>query len=229
MFNGRGLGNGERSAQNRVSAKLTFVVCPIKGKKNFINGLKTGIHRAIAWIDYNASASDPAHGIYRGDLPNIGVYNVSQYTVVGIKCYYTGWTGARPFVINLSSIFLHMAAYTTPHGGFVTHGDHNPEAVDQESLQVGGRFVQPVKLEWVVGRAEGELPWFGLLKLWVSGQPTATFPASSVQGLVATIVILVVVPIVIDYGIAIYKEKKKPADKELSRERRRRRRGKAKP
>jgi signal peptidase len=176
------------------------------------------IHRAIAWIEYNESASDPAQGIYRGDLPDIGVYNVSQYNVTGLRCYYNGYKG-QPLVIHLSSIFSRMALYTKPHDGFVTHGDHNIEHVDQESLQVDGRYVQPVKLEWVVGRAEGELPWFGLLKLWVSGQSTGAFPKTSVQGLVATIILLVVLPVLIDYGIAIYRRRKKPDGKERSRRR----------
>jgi len=167
------------------------------------------IHRAIAWIEYNRSASDPAHGAYRGDLPDIGAYGVSQYTVTGLKCYYSGFKADTPFVIDLSKIFSQMAQYTTPHDGFVTHGDNNVERVDQQSLKVNERFVEPVKLEWVVGRAEGELPWFGLLKLWAGGQPTQTFPPSSVQGLVVTIVLLVVVPVSVDILIDRYRKRRK--------------------
>jgi signal peptidase len=167
------------------------------------------IHRAIAWVEYNKTASHPAQGTFKGDLPDAGVYGVSQYTVSGLRSYNPVYRTGNPFVIDLQSIFSKMAVYTAPHDGFVTHGDNNLEKVDQESLTVNGRLVEPVRLEWVVGRAEGELPWFGLLKLWISGQPTGTFPPSSVQGLVVTIVLLVVVPVSVDILIDRYRKRRK--------------------
>jgi signal peptidase len=168
------------------------------------------IHRVIAWIEYNASASDPARGVYKGDLPDIGIYNISEYNVPGIRCYYLGYRSGTPFVIHLSAIFTNMARYSAPHGGFVTHGDHNIPWVDQEVLQDNnGRKVEPVRLDWVVGRAEGELPWFGLFKLWITGHPTQTFPKSSVQDLIITIIVLVVVPIGIDYLLSKRGQKRK--------------------
>ena len=176
------------------------------------------IHRAIAWLEYNASASDPAHGIYRGDLPDIGVYAVSEYTVKGLYSHPPD-ADKTELTIHIQDIFASCARHTTPHDGFVTKGDHNGiynyppnvfgKGVDQELLLVGRDWVEPVKLAWVVGRAEGELPWFGLLKLWVSGQPTSTFPPSSSTGLVVTIVLLVTVPVALDFLIARYRKRRK--------------------
>jgi len=54
------------------------------------------------------------------------------------------------------------------------------------------------KLEWIVGKAQGELPWFGLFKLWITGHDSRAFPPSSVQNLIVTVIILVVVPIAMD-------------------------------
>ena len=172
------------------------------------------IHRAIAWLDYNATASDPARSIYRGDLPDIGVYAVAEYTVAGLKSYSPGQPDT-PLVIHISAILSNTARSTKPHDGFITKGDHNRIApngagVDQEALETSyGVKVEPVKLEWVIGRAEGELPWFGLLKLWLSGQPTSTFPPTSSQGLIITIVLLVVVPVTLDLVIARYRKRRK--------------------
>ena len=163
------------------------------------------IHRAIAWIEYNASASNPQLDVYRGDLPDIGVYDVPDYTVANLTCYYPDFKPGTLFVIHFSTIFRDVAAR---HAGFVTHGDHNIRLVDQESLTVNGVLVQPVKQEWVVGKAEGELPWFGLFKLWITGHPTQTFPKTSVQDLIITIIILVVVPILMDYFISKWKRNK---------------------
>jgi signal peptidase len=47
----------------------------------------------------------------------------------------------------------------------VTKGDNNP-APDQR-----GGISGPVRLEWIVGKARLEVPWFGLIKLSVFGNP----------------------------------------------------------
>jgi signal peptidase len=164
------------------------------------------IHRAIAWIEYNASASDPSRRYYRGDLPDIGVFNVSEY-YVNVTSYRPENFGKKErLIIQISAI---LARSSTPHSGFVTKGDHNIPYVDQWVLYLqGGVPVEPVKMEWIVGKAQGELPWFGLFKLWITGHDSRLFPGSSVRNLVMTVIILVIVPIVLDYVIARYKKKR---------------------
>jgi signal peptidase len=185
------------------------------------------IHRAVAWLEYNATASDPANGVYKGDLPDIGVYAVTEYTVKGLLAWPRGEVDL-PLTIHIQAIFANNARYTKPHDGFITKGDHNPvyapsgAGADQEALQVSaGRYVESVRMEWVVGRAEGELPWFGLLKLWVSGQPSSTFPSSSSTGLVVTIILLLTVPFALDYFIA-RRRKLRKARREARREKKKR-------
>jgi len=167
------------------------------------------IHRAIAWIEYNASASNPSSRIYRGDIPDIGIYNVSEYSL-NVTSYRSGnYLKQERLVIQISAILAASASSSTPHSGFVTKGDHNIPYVDQWVLYLqGGVRVEPVKLEWIVGKAQGELPWFGLFKLWITGHDSRAFPPSSVQNLIVTVIILVVVPIAMDYVIARWKKKK---------------------
>jgi len=172
-------------------------------RKNGLNEIPV-IHRAIAWIEYNASASSPPYR-YAGDLPDRGAYNITEYTFTNV-----GYQ-RQNIRINLDSIFRSSAASTSraPHSGFVTHGDHNPPQVDQESLRIStGSMVEPVKVGWVVGRSEGELPWFGLFKLWISGHNPSVFPESSKNGLVITVFLLIAVPISMDLAVSIYKKKK---------------------
>lgn len=160
------------------------------------------IHRAIAWIEFNKTASDIPQRIFRGDIPDAGVYNVDSYAVEDILC-----AGNRhmSITIQLAAIF---SSSVTPHSGFVTHGDNNPPYVDQQVLQTAtGGKVENIKVDWVVGKAEGELPWFGLFKLWMSGHDPARFPSTSVRGLVITIILLVAVPIIVDYSISWRKKK----------------------
>ncbi|HUR61358.1 MAG TPA: hypothetical protein VM286_03210 [Candidatus Thermoplasmatota archaeon] len=50
----------------------------------------------------------------------------------------------------------------TKDSGFVTRGDNNLAAD-----QCPGNASGPVRLEWVIGKARGEVPWVGLVKLFV--------------------------------------------------------------
>jgi len=169
-------------------------------QKNGISGTPV-IHRAIAWIEFNATAS--VGGDLRGDIPDIGIYAVSTYTLP----YGVGFRKEN-VTINLLDIFNAIRTSKAPHGGFVTLGDNNRGAIDQARLQAqGSMLVEPVRPEWVVGVAQGELPWFGLFKLWVSGQDTGTFPPSSSAGLILTIVIVVAVPLAADYLYSRWKKK----------------------
>jgi len=70
-------------------------------------------------------------------------------------------------IYNESSINipeLGLSNYKPPHSGFITKGDHNPSA-DQAVYGSLPAISTPVKPEWIIGKARGEIPWFGLIKL----------------------------------------------------------------
>jgi signal peptidase len=88
------------------------------------------------------------------------------------------------------------------HGGFVTKGDHN-DVVDQYPM--ASICKEPIKTEWVVGLGRGEIPWFGLLKLWASGQAapydhskSSVAPDNSWSNLFITIGLIIVIPVILD-------------------------------
>jgi signal peptidase len=66
--------------------------------------------------------------------------------------------------VTIRELGLHN--YRPLHSGFITKGDNNPFP-DQSS----GICSQPVKLSWIIGKAQGEIPWIGLLKLIIWGNP----------------------------------------------------------
>jgi signal peptidase len=76
--------------------------------------------------------------------------------------------------------------------GFVTKGDHNND-VDLFRLVSG-----PIPVSWVVGEARGEIPWFGLLKLWASGGLEDAAPSNSVRNLWIAMALIVVAPVMLD-------------------------------
>lgn len=53
-------------------------------------------------------------------------------------------------------------------------------------------------IDWVVGKARGEIPWFGLLKLWFTDSLKSEAPDNSVTNLWIAIAIIIIVPITID-------------------------------
>ncbi|MCK9307685.1 MAG: S26 family signal peptidase, partial [Methanoculleus sp.] len=55
--------------------------------------------------------------------------------------------------------------YEDPHGGYITKGDNNPY-IDQGNLRISGvGVVEPVKKEWIVGKALVAVPLIGYLPL----------------------------------------------------------------
>jgi signal peptidase I len=47
--------------------------------------------------------------------------------------------------------------------GFITRGDNNPAADQCPGAAISG----PARLDWLLGKARGEVPWVGLIKLFV--------------------------------------------------------------
>jgi signal peptidase len=103
------------------------------------------IHRALLYVQVN---SDSTYTV-----PDLGLYHVStldQGAVTALThCSFGAAHGSRP--------------WGPADSGFITKGDNNPVA-DQCP---GGITPVPARLEWVLGKARGEVPWFGLIKLFV--------------------------------------------------------------
>ncbi|OGS40328.1 MAG: signal peptidase I [Euryarchaeota archaeon RBG_13_31_8] len=143
------------------------------------------IHRAMVWVDYNEK--------------------YKTYTVEGYEETNTNVTS-----ITIPELNLNRFIPKNPHSGFITKGDNpytNP-TTDQE----GGICDELIRVEWISGKARGELPWIGTLNLIfndiVGGKSTLqNVPGDSITCLIILIVVLVSIPISLDvYGY--FKEKK---------------------
>ncbi len=129
------------------------------------------IHRALFWLQINGD------GTY--DVPDLGISHARTLDSSAIKA-----------LIGNCSITT-----SGPHGafgpadsGFITRGDNNPGA-DQCTGLSG-----PVRLEWILGKARGELPWVGLVKLFVDGfTGKPDFNNASGTAKVMMVVVLVVI------------------------------------
>ena len=156
------------------------------------------IHRAVVYIEFNATTYNnvtKTGGSF--DVPSLGLYG--QRNKVQISGY--EWPRdirEQGLYIDLEKILLNFRTYDTPpHGGYITKGDDNP-GVDQTSdfFSNDPPWIEPVRREWVVGRSVGELPWFGIIKLYL--EKNKDWPANSLRNLIIALVVLLTTPFLVD-------------------------------
>jgi signal peptidase I len=158
------------------------------------------IHRAIVELDFNSSS-------YSFDIPSLANVPVEKWSVGGqhsgvwydltttLELYNVGYRN-QTITISLGDILnYYQINGITPHGGLITKGDHNT-LYDQSTM--ANIAHQPVISDWIVGEARGEIPWFGLIKLWVGGNMPADTPGNSKTDLILTIVVIIAVPVTLD-------------------------------
>ncbi len=176
------------------------------------NSLATPIiHRAVLWLEINESmVSEQPSGRYdyynlSFDAPELGLYAISNDIVINAYGY-----KENSVLIGIEGIIFNFRhADAEPHSGFVTMGDNNVPAHDQRS---GGYML--VKEEWVVGKAIGEIPWFGLIKLSFTGGIRGDTPPNSWPNLFVSIAILIGIPLFLDFGLPLVKKAMKKEDDE---------------
>ena len=113
---------------------------------------------------------------------------------------------------------LKLTKYKPSHSGFITKGD-NPLTNDRCD-QAGGICSEPIKPEWITGKARFELPWIGTINLLFNDIISGSFfdskkeatvfnvPYDSVICLVLLIIILISIPVTLDI-YDYYKKHKK--------------------
>jgi len=140
------------------------------------------IHRAMCWVNVSFKNN---HYVYT--IPDFGVFNQTVLTIpeLGIFNRDPGWT----------------------HSGLLTKGDNN-EITDQ----ISNICPQPVKTEWISGKARCEIPWIGTINLFfediLHGKDTVrNVHQDSLICLGVVLSILISIPIILD--VHDYLKKKK--------------------
>lgn len=107
-----------------------------------------------------------SEGQRTGD-PSFGDYgNVIVYRPNGVDTVHPIIHRAMTYVDTAAVMESGLAQYyEDPHGGYITKGDNNP-SIDQGNLRISGvGVVEPVKKEWIVGKALVAVPLIGYLPL----------------------------------------------------------------
>ena len=170
------------------------------------------IHRLVVWLDVNESRVNPDLGAidydnYTFDVPSLSMYGTLDDIVLTDYGYWKD-----DVTISLGGLLnYYMAVGKAPHGGYITMGDHNVPAYDQPS---SGSY-EPVLPEWIVGKAIGELPWFGLIKLSVTGANLQGVPGNSWTYLIVTLSLLLLVPFLMDMLMPWVRKRRRKAALEV--------------
>lgn len=157
------------------------------------------IHRAIMYLEMNADGASYTCAALK-NVPHtkwttLNPADTWDNLTSTLSIMDVGWNGLTVTVDIRSMISSHRS-------GFITKGDHNT-AIDQVFGSAG-----PVNIDWVVGKARGEIPWFGLLKLWSTDTLGSPAPSNSVTDLWITIAIIIAAPVATDVYLT-YREKKR--------------------
>jgi len=143
------------------------------------------IHRAMCWVDYNEGKNGKV------------TYTVLDYGIFDDE------------FITIKE--LGLEDYKPSHSGFITKGDNNNIA-DQLSNKLCD---EPIKVEWISGKARQELPWIGTINLFFNDLTSGGNTVSNVQTdciicLCALIIILISIPIILDISDYFKNQKNKP-------------------
>ena len=186
-------------------------------KKGGSSALTPIIHRAMIYLEPNSDGlSYRAAGLQNAPTGSWSVFpsNDSWYHLTGTLMLLDVGYAHENVQIDVSSIIrYYQLTGATPDAGFITKGDHNPMT---DQFYWGP--VPLVKFIWVVGEARGELPWFGLLKLWNTHSLGSPAPPNSVRDLWISIVLIIATPIAVDILLGI-REKRSRAEKMRAKER----------
>jgi len=155
------------------------------------------IHRVVLYLEENNSVKGTfdiptLQNLDDGDWDTDASENGTVYGLDGNITLYDYGYNDKDLEIDLSEL---------SHGGYITKGDNNDE-IDQTSTR---QLSPPVKEEWIKGRARGELPWFGIIKLAYIGR-TEHIPRNSWNNFAISIAVILLLPVIVEIGSKIHSE-----------------------
>jgi signal peptidase I len=164
------------------------------------------IHRAMVRLVYNETANS-------FDVPSLALLPADKWSggnedgrwwnlTTFFEVYDVGYKEAT-LKVDLASLLDYYRGRDLSHDGFITMGDHNIQYSNGEFVGIYDQSTtticrEPIMDEWVVGEAKQEIPWLGLIKLWVGGDMPANTPENSKTNLVVLLVLLIVLPLAFD-------------------------------
>ncbi len=162
------------------------------------------IHRAIAYLEWSGSRWI-VRGVNMSHLPNWLYINYTKGQEQ-ITIYNVSNGPQNMIIIHIDT--RHLNPEIVGYEGFITMGDHNreefgPTAYDQNGAD-GFLPICPVLVSYkmIVGVARGEIPWFGAIKLYLTGTNINEIPPNTNLWLGVSLVALIGGSFLVDYAFA---------------------------
>lgn len=161
------------------------------------------IHRAIVYLEWNSTGCFDVSGLRALEYGEDYISDSGSWHGIhrSVTIYDYGY-GHKNLVIRLDGLLRYH------HSGYITGGDHNIArgyGVDQNT----GICPEHIESGWIVGKAVGELPWFGLIKLSFSGSLHENpAPTNSWVMLTVSIIFILILPYIVDKTFDKIREKK---------------------
>ncbi len=154
------------------------------------------IHRAIVYLKWDGH-NWKIRGFENGSYPSWLYVDKDQITIYDV--------GYKKSMIIIHTDMQHLNPKNVGDEGFITMGDHNlatygSTAYDQNGAD-GFLPICPklVSYNMITGVAQGELPWFGALKLYFTGTNINEIPPSTNIDLGISIAGIIAASFIIDY------------------------------
>ena len=174
------------------------------------------IHRAMLRLEYNATSNSfdvpSLSGLPDDKWGNGGLQAGRWWNLTGqVDIYDVGYRSAI-LSVDLSSLLSYYAERGLAHDGLITMGDHNVIRVNGDYVGVYDQSTsticrEPVRDEWIVGEAKKEVPWLGLIKLWVNGDMPDSTPENSKTAILAVLALVIALPLAIDVVDALLQKR----------------------
>lgn len=170
------------------------------------------IHRSLMYLEYNNTGGKRSF-----DIPSLDKleYDEVWETDQGEKSHgLNGTLTIHDYGYENVEVTIDLGRLIDyGHSGFITMGDNNFRGNTAHYDQGVGICPAPVKEDWIDGKARGELPWFGTLKLVYLGK-TSMVPRNTWNNLMISIIVIIALPFMIDYSIDhLKKEENEKSDK----------------
>lgn len=198
---------------NKKIDRVSDVVTYLAGKENNYTAFGSYGDVVIYWRDGDENLTPIIHRVVlyltANDNGSFGAPELQGLTA-GIDYDFTNSTNSWGFITN--DIVIHHYGYNDQelnipvstmigyahirgaalHDGFITKGDFNQE-VDQRLGITKDRV--PVPFDWIVGKAVGEIPWVGVIKLWFTNTLPGDTPSNSIMSIEICIAAIIALPI----------------------------------